>query len=378
MPEAISDAGAPVRVPDVCEVDEGRRSLERYALALRSTNDGIYDWDILKNNIFFSERAAEIFGLTDAEMTPEGWARRIHPADYPAYRSTHVSHLRGETERFVCEYRFRTGQGANGQGQWRWVRQHGIALRDSEGRAIRLTGSVGDCTEVKQAEARADHERAVLSATLEHMEQGIFMADVDGRLMAFNRRYQNMFDLPDSVCHIGASVEDILRHLHDRGDFDAPWDEVRERFLGESTRVDRGTHEVPRPGGVILEARTTTLADGGFIRTFTDVSLRRKQEQAITEILEAIPLPIIVSSTVDSTIYYVNSHSQETYNLRVGSEEAGNALPLYVDPEDRRPSPRQGAQVQGGGRIRGAMAAPRNRHPHVGAVVGARLHVSGA
>lgn len=87
---------------------------------------------------------------------------------------------------------------------------------------------------------------------------------------------------------------------------------------------------------MILEARTTTLADGGFIRTFTDVSLRRKQEQAITEILEAIPLPIIVSSTVDSTIYYVNSHSQETYNLRVGSEEAGNALPLYVDPEDRR------------------------------------------
>lgn len=297
------------------DTDAGR-SLERYQLALRSTNDGIYDWDIPNNRIFFSERADEIFGLRNAEMTPEGWARRIHEEDYPAYRDAHVRHLRGETERFVCEYRFRTG--GNG---WRWVRQHGIALRDQDGRAIRLTGSVGDCTEVKEAEARLEHERAVLSATLEHMEQGIFMADQRGRLMAFNHRYKRMLALPDSVCHVGARVEDILRYLHDRGDIDEPWADVWEQFLGEAALVDGRTHEIRRPDGVILEARTTTLPDGGFIRTFTDVSLRRKQEQAISEILEAIPLPIIVSSTRDSTVYYVNKHSQETYNLRVGDGE---------------------------------------------------------
>ncbi|WP_404380953.1 PAS-domain containing protein [Caenispirillum salinarum] len=341
MPEAIRAPDTPARVLARAAASEGEskaaaseeagRSLERYQLALRSTNDGIYDWDIPNNCIFFSERASEIFGLVDDEMTPDGWARRIHDEDYPAYRDAHVRHLRGDTERFVCEYRFCTGDDG-----WRWVRQHGIALRDAEGRAIRLTGSVGDCTEVKEAEARVEQERAVLSATLEHMEQGIFMADAHGRLMAFNHRYQRMFSLPDSVCHTGAGVEDILRHLHDRGDVDAPWSEVKERFLGATARVDGRTHEVRRPDGTILEARTTTLPDGGFIRTFTDVSERRRQEQAITEILEAIPLPIIVSSTIDSAIYYVNSHSQDTYNLCVGCEGGGNALSLYVDPEDRR------------------------------------------
>lgn len=332
MPEAIEAATAHARVV-AARADEGEagRSLERYALALRSTNDGIYDWDIPNNLIFFSERALEIFGLDHEEMTPEGWAGRIHKEDYPAYRDAHVRHLRGETERFVCEYRFRTGSG-----EWRWVRQHGIALRGDRGRGVRLTGSVGDCTEIKEVETRVERERAVLSATLEHMEQGIFMADANGRMMAFNRRYQRMFDLPDSVCHVGAQVDDILRHLHARGDVGLPWPEARERYLGAAARSDGRSDEIQRPDGVILEARTTALAEGGFIRTFTDVSQRRRHEQAISEILEAIPLPIIVSSTVDSTIYYVNSHSQDTYNLRVGSDLGGNAIGLYVDPEDRR------------------------------------------
>lgn len=310
---------------------ESRRALERYELAMRATNEGIYDWDIPEDSIFFSPRAGEIFGLAGCEMSPTVWADRIHPEDYPAYRAEHVRHLRGETERFVCEYRFHTGSG-----DWRWVRQHGIARRDSAGRAIRLTGSVGDITEVKEAEARAARERDILEATLAHMEQGIFMADADGRLMAFNPRYQEMFDLPESLCHVGADTEGLLRHLFERGDLEEPWSVARHRYLGAETRSHGHTHEIARPDGTILEARTTVLPDGGFIRTFTDVSGRRRHERAITEILEAIPLPIIVSSTVDSTVYYVNSHAQEAYGLSVGSETGGSSLPLYVDPEDRR------------------------------------------
>lgn len=310
---------------------EARRSLERYALALRSTNEGIYDWDIETDRIFFSQRAREIFGLASDEMSPHAWAARIHPDDYPAYRAAHVRHLRGETERFVCEYRFRTGAGA-----WSWVRQHGIALRRDAGRAVRLTGSVGDIGEMKAAEARIERERSILAATIEHMEQGLYMADADGCMVAFNQRFRALFDLPDDACQPGYTVEAVLRFLHDRGDLDVPWDQVRARALSPQSRRHGTVYETRRPGGVILEARTTALPDGGFIRTFTDVTERRKQERAISDILEAIPLPIIVSSTIDSTIYYVNTHAQEDYGLCVGAPVGGNAIELYVDPEDRR------------------------------------------
>ncbi|GAA0586720.1 PAS-domain containing protein [Caenispirillum bisanense] len=307
-----------------------RASLERYALALRSTNDGIYDWDIETDRIFFSQRAREIFGLASDEMSPHGWAARIHPDDYPAYRAAHVQHLRGETERFVCEYRFRAGDAG-----WKWVRQHGIALR-REGRAIRLTGSVGDISEMKAAEARIERERQILAATIEHMEQGLYMADADGCVVAFNRRFRAMYDLPDHACQPGYTVESVLRFLFERGDLDMPWDQVKARSLSPHSRRHGHVYETRRPGGMILEARTTALPDGGYIRTFTDVTARRKQERAISDILEAIPLPIIVSSTEDSTIFYVNTHAQEDYGLCVGAPVGGNAIELYVNPEDRR------------------------------------------
>lgn len=310
---------------------EARHSLERYALALRSTNEGIYDWDIETDRIFFSQRAREIFGLASDEMSPHGWAARIHPEDYPGYRSAHVLHLRGETERFVCEYRFRAGQAG-----WKWVRQHGIALRRDGGRAVRLTGSVGDITEMKQAEARIERERQVLAATIEHMEQGLYMADADGCMVAFNQRFRRLFDLPEHACQTGYTIESVLRFLHERGDMEMPWEQVKARSLSPQSRRHGHVYETRRPGGVILEARTTALPDGGYIRTFTDVTERRKQERAISDILEAIPLPIIVSSTVDSTIYYVNTHAQEDYGLCVGAPVGGNAIELYVSPDDRR------------------------------------------
>ncbi len=306
-----------------------RASLERYALALRSTNDGIYDWDIETDRIFFSPRAREIFGLTSDEMSPHGWAARIHPDDYAAYRGAHVQHLRGETERFVCEYRFRAGEAG-----WKWVRQHGVALR-RHGRAIRLTGSVGDISEMKAAEDRIDRERQILAATIEHMEQGLYMADAEGCLVAFNRRFRAMYNLPEDACRPGYTVESVLRFLFERGDLDMPWEQVKARSLSAHSRRHGHVYETRRPGGIILEARTTALPDGGYIRTFTDVTARRQQERAISDILEAIPLPIIVSSTVDSTIFYVNTHAQEDYGLCVGAPVGGNAIELYVDREDR-------------------------------------------
>ena len=119
---------------------------ERYGLAMESINFAAYDWDIAANTVFYAPVLRVMLGLSASELaTPDDWLSRIHPDDLPHYRRALVQHLKGETPRFECELRYRTGSGT-----WRWARQNGIARRSPDGRAARLVGATGDITEARQ------------------------------------------------------------------------------------------------------------------------------------------------------------------------------------------------------------------------------------
>ena len=119
-----------------------RDSEQRYALAMQAVNEGVYDWNIATGEMYYSPRVRHAVGLTPEELgSPKDWLDRIHPDDLPAYKRTFASHLKGETDRLTCEYRYR-----HPDGTWHWARQHGLALRDQTGRAYRMAGSTGDIT----------------------------------------------------------------------------------------------------------------------------------------------------------------------------------------------------------------------------------------
>ncbi|MEN3379764.1 MAG: hypothetical protein V7604_5119, partial [Hyphomicrobiales bacterium] len=121
---------------------------ERYALAMESINYGLYDWNLETDKIYYAPGLRILLGLPSAVLqTPEDWRKRIHPADWPQFHRRLIEHLKGETPRFVCDMRYRTEEGL-----WRWARQHGIAFRGPDGRAIRMVGAAGDITEIKQRE----------------------------------------------------------------------------------------------------------------------------------------------------------------------------------------------------------------------------------
>jgi signal transduction histidine kinase len=127
-----------------------RASGERYDLAMRAIQEGIYDWNIEKGTIFYSHQAMEqTRSSPENSRTPEDWRRRIHPDDLPNYDRCLIAHFKGDAASFECDYRYRLFDGS-----WRWARQHGMAIRDKRGRAIRLIGSTGDITELKQGQER--------------------------------------------------------------------------------------------------------------------------------------------------------------------------------------------------------------------------------
>lgn len=129
---------------------ELRAGEERYDLAIRGSNDGIWDWDIVADRSFFSERCMEMWGIEPRDIVPcyETWADRIHPEDRPGVLAALQRHL-DERVPYDVEYRARTEQG-----EWRWFRSRGQAVWDETGRPIRMVSSMTDNNERKRAEQR--------------------------------------------------------------------------------------------------------------------------------------------------------------------------------------------------------------------------------
>ena len=156
------------------DVTEARLASERYEFATRAINEGIYDWDIASGRIYYSERVYELLGFSSKDYrTVAGWRGRIHHDDLPRFDAGIVAHLKGETERFECDYRFRARDGT-----WRWARQHGFALRDGKGRAIRLIGATGDIDELKQAEEALRHSEERHALAMRAATEGVYEWDI--------------------------------------------------------------------------------------------------------------------------------------------------------------------------------------------------------
>jgi PAS domain S-box-containing protein len=155
---AISDITAQVEMKRALTESE-----ERYALAIKALGEGMYDWNIRDNEIYFSPRVKEELQIDrNAFSKPEDWTELLHPDDRALYRDALIEHLKGKTERFDCEMRYRSRSG-----EWRWARQHGLALRDASGRAYRMVGATGDVTERKRLEAQLRESLDQQTATSE-------------------------------------------------------------------------------------------------------------------------------------------------------------------------------------------------------------------
>lgn len=277
-------------VGDVTDVMESRRALEhsenRYAVAMDALDEGVYEWDLATGTVQVTLRLRQLFGLPDdAETMPARmWTERIHPADIDTYRARQRALLKGEVGSLELEYRIRAGDGA--ALPWRWVRQRGIAVRDATGWTLRVIGSAGDITDRKAAEqaleesrAALAREREILKATVENMDQGLVMADRDLNVIAYNRRCADLFGLSERDLATVTSLPALLKRMCERGEVKLPYDKALAVYLGDAACRTVNTMEIRRRDGRVLEARNVPLADGGFVRTFTDTTERNRLER---------------------------------------------------------------------------------------------------
>jgi len=142
--------------------EELRESEERYSIAVRGANDGLWDWDLLTDEIYLSPRWMEIVGLEEGGISgsPAEWMDRVHPDDLHRLKADIDAHLGRDgqqpalfTSHFENEHRIR-----HQNGNYRWVLSRGTAIRDADGVPYRMAGSLSDITLRKNAEERLLHD----------------------------------------------------------------------------------------------------------------------------------------------------------------------------------------------------------------------------
>ncbi|WP_166826340.1 putative bifunctional diguanylate cyclase/phosphodiesterase [Thalassoroseus pseudoceratinae] len=121
----------------------------RYALANFGSNDGLWDWNLQSNTVYFFPRWKEMLGYSGDEIgdSPQEWFSRIHPEDLPYVQDALSRHLAGEMQRFECEHRI-----SHQDDVYHWMLARGVAVHDEAGSPVRIAGSLTDITRGKAAD----------------------------------------------------------------------------------------------------------------------------------------------------------------------------------------------------------------------------------
>ncbi len=173
--EIVNNAGAPlwIRVLGAAERDDDGRILrargavqditdrkeaehelaereERFRLVAKVTSDVVWDWDLVRNTVWWNEGRSAAFGHGPEDITdgPESWTDFIHPEDAQRVLDGIYDVIDGDGESWEDEYRFRRSDG-----EYAWVADRGYVIRDVSGKAVRMTGSMNDQTEKRRLEA---------------------------------------------------------------------------------------------------------------------------------------------------------------------------------------------------------------------------------
>ena len=182
-----------------------QKSEERFSLAVRGANDGLWDWDLRTDIVYFSPHWKSMLGYEDDEIPHHfnEWLKRVHPEDRERAQETIQDYLNGRTASYRLEHRL-----LHKDGTYRWILARGVLQRDKDGIPYRMAGSHTDITERKQAEEQLREKeaqyRSIFEATTDvllivDLEEGCIVEANQAACKVYGYAYEELIGLPHSA-----------------------------------------------------------------------------------------------------------------------------------------------------------------------------------
>ncbi|MCB1023104.1 MAG: EAL domain-containing protein [Acidobacteria bacterium] len=249
-----------------------RKSETRYALSAQGGNDGLWDWELATNEIYYSPRWLEILGITpDENKKPckSLWLDRIHPDDRKNVDAELETHLIGNSSHFMNEHRV-----MHSDGSYRWVLMRGLAVRSEDGKAYRIAGSLTDVTERKLVEERLSYD-ALHDALTQLPNRKLLMERLENSLERIKHDKRYSFAILFVDLDRFKTINDSMGHQ--------AGDEMLIKMTGMLKSLTRSNDLIARLGG------------DEFVILVEDIKDRQQAIQIAERILEQFQRPIRIA-----------------------------------------------------------------------------------
>ena len=184
---------------------------DRLELALRASREGIWDWDLENNSIYYSGRVLRFLGYRRKDA-PNLFEKRKELMDEASVAEMDEALRRvseGGDDLFSAEPRVNTQKGG-----WRWFRLRGTPVRNDEGKVVRIVGSAIEISKRKQAERELKEERYLIQTLMDSIPMNLYFKDVESRFVIANQATAEKMGFSSSDELIGKSDRDFFHEDH--------------------------------------------------------------------------------------------------------------------------------------------------------------------
>ncbi len=241
-------------------------------LALKGSNDGLWEWNLSDNTFKLSLRWRELHGYrsNEVEDSYDAWLNCIYPNDRPCVVRALNKHLSGEQSFFSVEYRSLLGDGTYG-----WFAGRGLALRDTSGEALIMIGSSSNISDLRKSKQKLEHREKIIRNIFDNVPLLLAVREQDGKISLANKLFKDTFgDEASKNDNSDLQLQSLSNSIHNR------------QQLSKILRNEQGTwreFEIKTETGRSLDLAwlNSQLDDNSTVLLGQDLTYRHRVENAL-------------------------------------------------------------------------------------------------